>query len=359
MLGYQRHDKVLDAQQLLLSLIDLAKQRGAHPDKLLKGTKLFYNSLSKNTFACSADTLLTVIENCSKLVASNEISFLLGRRYFPSHLGILGQALMNCRHLADMLRICQCFQLSCFPLMSMQIKHYNGNSYLIFDSAIGQLSANQQIFISEFLLSALLGAMKFRCNNLPELSFHLPFAKVQHIEQYHTQLGMKLAFEQNIFMVTIASKALYTPFTDSSKHIKSMAIAELKQTHHKKNRHSFMQQVNNYLRHCLTNPQYTQKGKPTLATPITAPALSQECCAAYFGCSSATLKRKLATHQLSYQSLIDNIRSQEAMFQLLVYQHSNEKLAEALYFNDVSNFRKAFKRWTGMTPNSIRTQLSY
>ncbi|MGL1958306.1 MAG: AraC family transcriptional regulator [Colwellia sp.] len=343
MIGYQRHDQVLDAQQLLLSLIDLAKQRGAHPDKLLKGTKLFYDNLSKNTFTCSANTLLTVIENCCKLVNNNEISFLLGRRYFPSHLGALGQALMNCRHLADMLRICQCYQLSSFPLMNMQIKHFNANSYLIFDSAVGQLSNNQQIFISEFLLSTMLGTMKFRCKNIPDLVFHLPFAKVQHIEQYHTQLGMKLLFDQKIFMVSIASELLYIPFDDSSQHLKTMAMQQVKHIYSKQDRNSFVQQVNSYLRHGLINHK----------------ELSQECCAAHFGYSSATLKRKLASHHLNYQGIIDNIRSQEAIFQLIVCQHSNEKVAEALYFTDVSNFRKAFKRWTGMTPNSMRTQLNY
>lgn len=341
--GYQRHEQVLDAQQLLVSLIDLAKQRGAHPDKLLKGTKIFDDNLSKDTLRCSANTLLTVIENCSKLVKNNEISFLLGRRYFPSHLGLLGQALMNCRHLADMLRICQCFQLSCFPLMSMQLKHYQGNSYLIFDSAVGQLSNKQQIFICEFLLSAMLGTMKFRCKNIPELVLHLPFAKVQHIEQYHTQLGMKLLFSQKIFMVTIASKQLYIPFDDSSKHLKIMAIQQAKYIYRKQERNSFIQQVNHYLRYCLANHQ----------------ELSQACCALHFGYSSATFKRKLASHKLNYQGVIDNIRSQEAIFQLIVYQNSNEKIAESLDYSDVSNFRKAFKRWTGMTPNSIRAQLSY
>ncbi len=349
MKGYERYDEVLDAQQLLLSLIDLATKRGAHPDKLLKGTKLFSSDMSKKNLAkngltCSANTLLTVIENCTKLVKGNEISFLLGRRYFPSQLGLLGQALMNCRHLGDMLRLCQCFQLDCFPLMSLQLKHFNKNSYLIFQSAVGKLSKNQQVFITEFMLSALLGAIKYRCGVLPQLTIHLDYPEVQHIEQYHTHLHMKaniaVHFDQQICMLTIASEQLYLPFNDSAISLKTVALEQVRQSETRPYATSFIQQLNSYLSQGLL-----EKGD-----------LSQDNCAQHFGYSSATLKRKLANHQLNYQGVIDAIRSQQAVFQLIVCQHSNEKIADDLYFTDVSNFRKAFKRWTGMTPNSMRAQ---
>lgn len=354
MKGYERDDEVIDAQQVLLSIIDLAKQRGVHPDKLLKGTKLFYNDLNKNTLAingltCSANTLLIVIENCAKLVKGNEISFLLGRRYFPSHLGLLGQALMNCRHLGDMLRLCQCFQLDCFPLMSLQLKYFDQKTYLIFQSSVGQLSKNQQIFITEFMLSALFGAIKYRCGLLPKITIHLDYPEVDHIEQYHAHLDMNansnVQFGQQITMITITSTFLYVPFNDSSTSLKNMALQQLRHLRRQENNEkpypiSFIQQLNNYLSMRLLHQD----------------DLSQETCAKYFGYSSATLKRKLANHHVSYQRLIDVIRSQQAIFQLLICQYSNEKIANDLYFNDVSNFRKSFKRWTGMTPNSMRAQ---
>ncbi|MBU2870059.1 AraC family transcriptional regulator [Colwellia sp. E2M01] len=353
MKGYDRHDEVLNTQQLLLSIIDLANQRGAHPDKLLKGTKIFYNDLTKvnvnkKPLSCSANTLLTVIENCSKLIKGNEISFLLGRRYFPSQLGLLGQAFMNCRHLADMLRLCQCFQLDCFPLMNLTIKNFNGKSYLLFQSAVGKLSHNQQIFITEFMLSALLGAIKYRCGELPELYIYLDYPQVEHIEQYHTHLNMSnhktIKFEQQICMVTIDSQKLYLPFNDSAKSLKLLALQQLRQDAQLNNQQypiSFTQQLIRYINQCI-------------ATKVD---VSQESCAQHFGYSSATLKRKLASHALNYQGVIDNIRSQQAIFQLIICHDSNEKIADALYFTDVSNFRKAFKRWTGMTPNSMRERL--
>ena len=42
---FEQHDKVLKPQLLIILLVELAKQRGVHSDKLLKGTKLFHQDL--------------------------------------------------------------------------------------------------------------------------------------------------------------------------------------------------------------------------------------------------------------------------------------------------------------------------
>jgi len=35
---------------------------------------------------------------------------------------------------------------------------------------------------------------------------------------------------------------------------------------------------------------------------------------------------------------------------------NNEQVAAHLHFNDITNFRRAFKRWTGLTPSDSRQQ---
>ena len=78
---------------------------------------------------------------------------------------------------------------------------------------------------------------------------------------------------------------------------------------------------------------------------------SLEWLAAELGCSMATLKRKLAKHGINYQQLIDTIRRQTAVFLLTEQGFNNEKIAYQLKFSDTANFRRSFKRWTGMTPS--------
>jgi AraC-like DNA-binding protein len=70
--------------------------------------------------------------------------------------------------------------------------------------------------------------------------------------------------------------------------------------------------------------------------------------------SSRTLRRKLELEQTNFQRLLDQVRSRQAINHL---QHTQLPLSSIAYmvgFNDASNFRRAFKRWTGKTPLAYR-----
>ena len=92
--------------------------------------------------------------------------------------------------------------------------------------------------------------------------------------------------------------------------------------------------------------QHFEKGEVTLENVAIA-----------LNISTATLKRKLASHNTSYQQLLDLYRKQQAIFLLTELGHSNEKVAYALKFSDITNFRRSFKRWTGLTPNALKEAL--
>jgi AraC-like DNA-binding protein len=70
--------------------------------------------------------------------------------------------------------------------------------------------------------------------------------------------------------------------------------------------------------------------------------------------SARTLHRRLAEAGTSYQEIIDGIRSRLAVEYLERTEMSVEDIAERSGFSDVSNFRKAFRKWTGQTPAYYR-----
>ena len=76
--------------------------------------------------------------------------------------------------------------------------------------------------------------------------------------------------------------------------------------------------------------------------------------AARLNMSAASLKRKLSEHQTSFSDLHDNIRRQQAIFYLQVQKLNNEQSAVKMAFSDITNFRRAVKRWTGLTPSELR-----
>ena len=72
--------------------------------------------------------------------------------------------------------------------------------------------------------------------------------------------------------------------------------------------------------------------------------------------SVRTMYRRLAKEGVSYQSLLDNLRSSVAMEYLRNTQMSVEEIATQCGYQDVSNFRKAFRRWTSSTPSAYRAR---
>ncbi|MGF1753898.1 AraC family transcriptional regulator [Vibrio makurazakiensis] len=76
--------------------------------------------------------------------------------------------------------------------------------------------------------------------------------------------------------------------------------------------------------------------------------------AAHMGMSSATLKRRLASEQLSFSSLLKVKRLTYAATQLRITTHSITQIAYEAGFKSAAHFSTAFKNTHGMTPKDFR-----
>lgn len=70
--------------------------------------------------------------------------------------------------------------------------------------------------------------------------------------------------------------------------------------------------------------------------------------------SARTLQRQLAALGVSFQELLEEVRLTRARQYLLESDDSIEQIASRLGYGDSSNFRRAFRRWTGSSPAAFR-----
>lgn len=337
---FERHDNIVLCRQFVVVLVDLAKQSGVHPDKILKGTRCFHQDLDTPNKRISTKEFLTIIDNTIRLTKRGDLSFIVGRKFFPGQLPSLSQAFLNCKNIAQMLKLCQLFQFKIFPFLYINIVKTKGKTHILFNSAIGQVSSIQQRFLYEFILSAMIGAIKYRLGEIIPIAIKLPYKEVDYIEQYHVNLGNKVTFDQQLAMVSFDDVLLYREIEDCSQSLKNMALLDARLIR-KEQQHPI---------------GYVQAVSQFIEARVSYQDVSLERCAQHLSISTATLKRKLAQHQTSYQILLDKIRCQHAIFAMVENQQNNEHIASSLQFNDVTNFRRAFKRWTGMTPTVFREQ---
>lgn len=76
------------------------------------------------------------------------------------------------------------------------------------------------------------------------------------------------------------------------------------------------------------------------------------------GMSERTLRRRLAESGVSFQGVLDGLKKNRALELLANPQMSVEQIAFAVGFTDPHNFRRAFRRWTGSTPGTLRQDMS-
>ena len=68
--------------------------------------------------------------------------------------------------------------------------------------------------------------------------------------------------------------------------------------------------------------------------------------------STRTLKRRLAAQGVTYSDVLEEQRRERALLLLRSPKLSLDEVAEQLGYSDTSNFRRAFRRWTGVSPGT-------
>ena len=91
-----------------------------------------------------------------------------------------------------------------------------------------------------------------------------------------------------------------------------------------------------------------------LVRDLANPAPTVEQVAAELGVSARSLHRRLAAAGTSYQRVLDGLRCDEAVRQASDPARPFQAIAAAVGFADARAFRRAFKRWTGSTPQAFR-----
>jgi AraC-like DNA-binding protein len=74
--------------------------------------------------------------------------------------------------------------------------------------------------------------------------------------------------------------------------------------------------------------------------------------------SRSSLLRQLQQEGLSYRDVLDGTRQSLAEDYLKRKQHSHAEIAFMLGFSDQSNFARAFKRWTSLSPGQFQETMS-
>ncbi|HQR60005.1 MAG TPA: AraC family transcriptional regulator [Methylophilaceae bacterium] len=108
----------------------------------------------------------------------------------------------------------------------------------------------------------------------------------------------------------------------------------------------------------LTEADIPTRCKSYLLQQLTSGAPSEEDLAVAMGMSRRTLQRKLGDAGLTYSDLLDQTRFDLALRYLDDQERSVTEVTFLLGFSEQSAFSRAFKRWSGKSPSTYRSEIA-
>ncbi|WP_252275601.1 AraC family transcriptional regulator [Pseudomonas subflava] len=335
---YENDSRCIAAHQQPASLIELCLSRGIDSHRLLRGTGLFLEDVPKADSLISPAQFLTLIDNAQRLLDADDTSFLFGQRLLPGHHGAASQALALANNLQQALELLGELRALLSPLLSPRLLLDEQHAYLYWLDSCG--AGAQQRFLLEAQMTAVVAMSRRLSGEALPWQFHFRHAQPKHIEQYWVHLGEQLRFGQPCDLLRLPREHLTRAWPQT---VQSTAQVACQQARQQLEQHSTRASLLDTLQRWL------------LRNVRQAPNL--EHAAAALGMSPTTLKRKLHKHGTSYQEQHDRVRLLVALYLYQIKGYSNDEVASHLRFHDATNFRRSFKRWTGLAPSALRQLL--
>lgn len=316
-------------------LVDLALSRGIDSHRLLRGTGLFHEDLQAGSALLSPNQFLQLIDNAERLLAADDSRFLFGQRLLPGYYGAPSNALQHATDLSQALDIMCRNRALLSPLLSPRVLLDEHNVYVYWLNSSG--ASTQQRFLVESAMTALLAMSRWLAGAPLPWKVSISQAKPRQVEQYWVNLGENVRFDAPLDLLTLPREYLHQPWPGAAP---TAGIAAQQQSTQQLQMLGFNASLLDHLyRYLLAN----LRRQPQLENVAVA-----------LGMSPSTLKRKLQKHGTHFQEQLDLARKHVALYLYQIKGQSNDEVAAYLQFHDATNFRRSFKRWTGLAPSVLR-----
>lgn len=323
----------------LKALIEEMQSQGVAARAVLRDTGVLPEHFEDYATLITRDQRLAIYRNAQRLAKKSDVALLAGARQRISDFGIYGYALASSKTLGDALDLSFRHLRQAGPVLQITSRVEEGVIKLRSHdpASLGELLP----FVAEFWRSSnhtfLSRALEAP---FPSLRMLLPYPAPPHWRSYERMFNCPVEFGADTMEWHFAESTWFLPLPNANPVVAKVC-------------ERFCEEV-------LSE----QRPASELADSIRALLVKQpgrfaniEDIASELGMSLRTLNRRLAAEGITYQSIIDDIRKTLAVEYLERTTLSVEQICERVGFSDPSNFRKAFKKWTGQPPSFFRTEV--
>ena len=269
----------------------------------------------------------------------------LGERTLTSHLGLVG---LGCQVAPDLFTICQLltkYEPLVFDnvrgqsaFLSANIPANNGTRPQLHFYSIAPYSVNNRFIVDSVLLGwhQIITYLTGRFDLIESVNFE--FGVPVHADEYFDAFHCKVNFNQKGNYMVFAANAVQA----KNKFASYQTYVEIEEV------------LNKALSEFVAANNIEIAVKQSIVKLISAQAINMSLIAKDLQIPVWTLKRQLAMRKTSFQLLYNQTRLNLANAYLKQGNFSVAKTAELTGFSSSTAFQHAYKRWTGVSPGSIR-----
>ena len=320
----------------LNSFIGFAEAHGASRQELLNEAGVSQKTLEDPDARIEYEQFKLLIQQAVARSGDPALGMrLAGQLPITTH-GLLGYAAMSSETLEEAFSFLTRFVPTRIPMLIAELSVHEGIATLRIEEAalLGEVRA----IILETAVGALHAAARFLTHGefeFEELRF--PYEEPDYVEEYRKAFGCRLVFGAEAVELRFAAQLLKTRLPLADEAAKKLAAKRCEEE----------------LLAIESSDDLEQRIRVQLLK-IDGPYPSLDHLAKTFGLSPRTMRRRLRNAGTSYKAILSSVREDLAIQYLRTTRWTIYQIADRLGYSDQSNFGRAFRSWTGKSPQEFR-----
>lgn len=315
--------------------------RGVALGALLADTGIDASSLHSPDYLIRSDQVRAVIRNVLALSRDPAIGFEMGLKTDLSGLGVLAGALLSCQRVAQTLEVWSRYSEPVAGMISRLAVDWTADGHLVLDVIDLDVSSEIRQFCAEELLGLIKGLGETESGVSPEfLSAEFGYPRPAHAGIYQRLLECPIRFDKPRTQVQMSGGWARRPVISTDQELSGLCLDRCNQILEKLRGETGATSVAQRIR------------EQVLLNPRKVLDLNQA--AGHLHMSTRTLKRRLQGEGTTFQATVRQCRINLAGDYLRAGRIPLREVADLLGFSDERAFRRAFKSWTGDSPNERR-----
>lgn len=318
-------------------MIKMCTNNGIEQDLLLDKTGIPPEILKDPSARLAYRQMLPLLENFITYFPSKHPGIDLGMTININQFGMLGYAILSCPDLMEALVLCHKYHMLVEPAFNFEIIDHGDIIAIPLASYIPHNNIHNMV--SDIFAVSFIQLSKFLtgCSDIRPLEMRFNYPRPDDIEKHQLNCDCPVVFDQPRTEIIVSKTVLKQPLIMADQVTASMAEAQCSEL---------------LARFGAREVLIVKVRRIILAKPGIFPSVDEV--ADQLAISTRTLGRSLRDIGTSYQRILDDIRKEISIEYLCSSHLPVEEIAALTGYSDPSNFRKAFRRWTGRTPSSYR-----